>query len=70
MNAKSVSAATTVAAPGAVSSVQASSGADALITAANLLLSDLARGIAIDARALRTAMIASHAAVGRVVLAE
>jgi hypothetical protein len=38
MNAKSVSAATTVAAPGAVSSVQASGGADALIAAANLLL--------------------------------
>jgi predicted RNA methylase len=60
MNAKSVSAATTVAAPVAVSSVQASSGVDAL--AANLLLADLARGIAIDARALRTAMIASFGA--------
>jgi predicted RNA methylase len=61
MNAKFVSAAAT-AVSSAVPSAQPSNGADALIAAANLLLTDLERGVPIDARALRTAMIASFGA--------
>jgi predicted RNA methylase len=62
MNAKFVSAAAMAAAPSVASSVQISGGADALIAAASLLLADLARGVAIDARALRVAMIAAFGA--------
>src|SRR5713101_4198463 len=51
-----------VAASPAASTVQPASCADALIGAANLLLTDLERGVVIDARALRTAMIASFGA--------
>jgi N12 class adenine-specific DNA methylase/predicted RNA methylase len=54
MNAKFVSAAASSAVP--------SNSADALIAAADQLLTDLARGVAIDARALRAAMIASFGA--------
>jgi predicted RNA methylase len=59
MNSKFVSAAAIAAASSAAPAVQPSNGADALVAAANLLLADLERGRAIDARALRTAMIAS-----------
>src|SRR5258708_25303041 len=62
MNAKSVSAAAVAAASPAAPSVQPPNCADALIGAANLLLTDLERGVAIDARVLRTAMIASFGA--------
>jgi len=62
MNAKFVSAVVMAAASSAAPSVQSSNGADALIGAANRLLTDLERGVAIDARALRTAMIASFGA--------
>jgi hypothetical protein len=58
MNAKFVSAAAMAAAPSAAPAVQPANRADALIDAANRLLTDLERGVAIDARALRTAMIA------------
>jgi hypothetical protein len=53
-----VSASAMAAASSAVPSLQRSKSADALIGAANLLLTDLERGVTIDARALRTAMIA------------
>src|SRR5260370_37611893 len=62
MNSKFISAAAVVAASPAASTVQPASCADALIGAANLLLTDLERGVAIDARALRAAMIASFGA--------
>ena len=62
MNAKFVSAAAMAAGPAAAPSIQPLNGADALICAANLLLANLERGVAIDARALRTAMIASFGA--------
>jgi predicted RNA methylase len=62
MNAKFVSAAAMAAAPSGASSVQISGGADALVAAANLLVADLARGVAIDARTLRVAMIAAFGA--------
>jgi hypothetical protein len=60
MNAKSVSSAVKAAVSADASSPQA--GADAIVAAANLLLADLARGVAIEARALRAAMIASFGA--------
>src|SRR3984893_7126929 len=59
MNSKFVSAAAIAAASSAAPVVQPSKVAGALVAAANLLLADLERGQAIDARALRTAMIAS-----------
>src|SRR5216683_4970325 len=59
MNSKFVSAAAIAAASSAAPAVQPSNVADALVAAANLLLADLERGRAIDARALRTAMITS-----------
>ncbi len=62
MNAKFVSAAAMAAVSPAAPSVQPANCADALIGAANLLLTDLERGVAIDARALRAAMIASFGA--------
>src|SRR5260370_14293527 len=62
MNSKFISAAAVVAASPAASTVQPANCADALIDAANLLLTDLERGVAIDARALRAAMIASFGA--------
>src|SRR5713101_967596 len=62
MNSKFISAAAVVAASPAASTVQPASCADALIGAANLLLTDLERGVAIDTRTLRTAMIASFGA--------
>src|SRR5712692_4811536 len=62
MNAKFVSAVALAAASAAAPSVQSSNCADALIGAANLLHADLQRGVAIDARALRAAMIASFGA--------
>src|SRR5712671_4361056 len=62
MNAKFVSAAAIAAASSAAPAVQPANCADALIDAANRLLTDLERGVATDARALRTAMIASFGA--------
>src|SRR5712671_1018460 len=62
MNAKFVSAAAIAAASSAAPAVQPANCADALIDAANRLLTDLERGVVIDARALRTAMIASFGA--------
>src|SRR5258707_13945740 len=62
MNAKFVSAAAMAAVSPAAPTVQPASCADALIGAANLLLADLERGVAIDARALRAAMVASFGA--------
>src|SRR6266853_4949887 len=62
MNSKFISAAAVVAASPAASTVQPASCADALIGTANLLLTDLERGVAIDARSLRAAMIASFGA--------
>jgi predicted RNA methylase len=62
MNSNFASAAAVAAASSAAPSVQPLNGADALISAANLLLADLERGVAIDARALRTAMITSFGA--------
>src|ERR1700730_10757989 len=59
MNSKFVSAAAIAAASSAAPVVQPSKVAGALVSAANLLLADLERGRAIDARPLRTAMIAS-----------
>jgi hypothetical protein len=59
MNANFISAAAVAAASSAAPAVQPFKSADALIGAANLLLTDLERGVAIDARALRAAMIAS-----------
>jgi predicted RNA methylase len=61
MNAKFVSAASTAAFTAAPSS-RPLNVADALIEVANRLLVDLERGAAIDARALRAAMIASFGA--------
>jgi hypothetical protein len=61
MVAKFVLAAASVAASFAPST-QTSSGAGAIIAAANMLLTHLTRGAAIDARALREAMIASFGA--------
>jgi hypothetical protein len=57
-----VSASAMPAASSAAPSIQPSNSADALVGASNLLLSHLERGVAIDARALRTAMIASFGA--------
>src|SRR5713101_1980382 len=62
MNSKFVSAAAIAAASSVAPAVQSSNAADALIAAANRLLTDLERSVAIDARALRTAMIASFGA--------
>src|SRR5262249_45594275 len=58
MNANFIAAAIAAAASAAPAS-QPLNGADALIGAANLLLTHLERGVAIDARALRAAMVAS-----------
>jgi hypothetical protein len=60
MNAKFVSA--VAAASSAAPAVQPANCADALVVAANRLLTDLERGVAIDARVLRAAMIASFGA--------
>ena len=60
MNANFISAA--AAAASAAPASQPSNAADALIGAAHLLLTHLERGVTIDARALRTAMIASFGA--------
>src|SRR5215831_3221507 len=57
-----VSAAATAAASSASPASQPSNTADAFIRAANLLLTHLERGVAIDARALRAAMIAAFGA--------
>jgi hypothetical protein len=62
MNAKFVSAAAMPAASSAAPTFQPANRADALIDAANRLLTDLERGVAIDARALRTALVASFGA--------
>src|SRR5712671_7519839 len=62
MNAKFVSAAAMAAASSVARTFQPSNSAEALIGAANLLLTDLERGVAIDARVLRTAMVASFGA--------
>src|SRR6266481_4427232 len=62
MNAKFVSAAAMAAVPAAAPTVGPANCADALIDAANRLLTDLERGVATDARALRAAMIASFGA--------
>src|SRR5258705_2165546 len=62
MNSKFISAAAVAAASPAAPTVRPANCADALIGAANLLLTDLERGVAIDARALRTAMVASFGA--------
>src|SRR5258708_7570975 len=62
MNAKFVSAAAVAAACSATPAVQPANRADALIDAANRLLTDLERGVATDARVLRAAMIASFGA--------
>src|SRR5215470_3515881 len=62
MNANFVSAAAVAAAASAAPASQPLNGADALIGAANLLLTDLERGVAIDARVLRAAMVASFGA--------
>ena len=62
MNAKFVSAAAIAAASSVVRTFQPSNSAEALIGAANLLLNDLERGVAIDARVLRAAMVASFGA--------
>src|SRR5260370_11435519 len=62
MNAKFVSAAAMAAASSIAPVVQPSNAADALVGAANLLLTHLEHGRAIDARALRAAMIASFGA--------
>ena len=59
MNSKFVSAVAIAAASSAGPAVQPSNGASASVAAANLLLADLERGRAIDARVLRTAMTAS-----------
>jgi predicted RNA methylase len=60
MNAKSVSSAVKAAVSADASLPQA--GAGAIVAAANLLLNNLACGVAIDARALRAAIIASFGA--------
>src|SRR5260370_10620647 len=62
MNAKFVSAAAMAAASSIAPVVQPSKAADALVGAATLLLTHLEHGRAIDARALRAAMIASFGA--------
>jgi predicted RNA methylase len=62
MNAKFVSAAAIAAASSVARTFQPSNSAEALIDAANLLLTDLERGVAIDARVLRAAMVASFGA--------
>jgi predicted RNA methylase len=59
MNATFVSTAAMAAASSVAPSSQPTNGADALIAAADQLLTQLERGVAIDARALRAAMIAS-----------
>ena len=59
MNSKFVSAAAIAASPLAVPAVSQSDAGGALFVAAGLLLPDLERGRAIDAQALRTAMIAA-----------
>src|SRR6266853_1652027 len=62
MNSKFVSAAAVAAASPAAPTVRPANCADALISAANLLLTDLERGVAIDARVLRAAMNPSFGA--------
>src|SRR5215467_4877063 len=62
MNANFISAAAVAAAASSAHAVQPLTSADALIGAANLLLTDLERGVTIDARALRAAMVASFGA--------
>jgi hypothetical protein len=62
MNSKFISAIAVAAASPAAPTVRPANCADALISAANLLLTDLERGVAIDARVLRAAMIASFGA--------
>jgi len=62
MNAKFICAAARAAASSVTPVAEPLNGADALIGTANLLLTDLERGVAIDARALRAAMIASFGA--------
>jgi hypothetical protein len=62
MNANFISAAAMAAAASAAPAADTLHGADALIGAAKLLLTHLERGVAIDARALRTAMVASFGA--------
>jgi predicted RNA methylase len=62
MNANFISAAAMAAAASAAPAADTLHGADALIGAAKLLLTNLERGVAIDARALRSAMIASFGA--------
>jgi hypothetical protein len=59
MNSKFVSAAAIAASPFAVPAVSQSDAGGALFVAAGLLRRDLERGRAIDAQALRTAMIAA-----------
>jgi len=58
MNSKFVSAAAIAAAPAVAPAASPRGPGDALVAAANLLLAELERGRAIDARALRTTMIA------------
>ena len=58
MNAKFIPAAAIAAASSAAPAAQRLNGADALIGAANLLLSHLEGGVPIDARALRAALAA------------
>jgi P-loop containing NTP hydrolase pore-1 len=59
MNSNFVSAAAIAAAPAVAPGISQSDAGKALVAAAKLLLSELERGRAIDARALRTAMVAS-----------
>src|SRR5215831_5731254 len=58
MNSKFVSAAAIAAAPAVAPATSPPGPGDALVAAAHRLLADLERGRAIDARALRVAMIA------------
>src|SRR5258707_14407802 len=62
MSSNFVSAAAIATASSVARTFQPSNSAEALFGAANLLLTDLERGVAIDARALRAAMIASFGA--------
>src|SRR6266436_6388967 len=62
MDAKFVSAVAMAAASPAAPTNRPANCADGLIRAANLLLTDLECGVAVDARALRTAMVASFGA--------
>src|SRR5260370_17094437 len=62
MSSNFVPAAAIAAASSVARTFQPSNSAEALIGAANRLLTDLERGVATDARALRTAMIASFSA--------